>query len=132
MGVEDVDFNEEFSTEAEIESAIDSLVITVGETVIEDESRMAVINPTRLKHINFAYKVLKYMTNGTDAKVTYQLHQPFHSAGFVSVVGSELSFRQTQWMIKLAELASNVEVYPLANGRIQMNYTFNGLTRPIE
>lgn len=132
MGVEEIDFNEEFSADGEAESAMDSLVIALGEAVAEDESRMSIINPMKLRQISLAYKVLKYIMRGTDAKVTYQLHQPFHSTGFVSVVGKEIRFQHPTWMVKLAELASNVEVYPLTGGNVRLNYTFHGLTRPIE
>jgi hypothetical protein len=50
----------------------------------------------------------------------------------VSVTGKDLLFRKTEWFMKEVELASNFEVYPKTDGTVQMNFTFHGLTKPIE
>lgn len=76
--------------------------------------------------------MLKYLTKGTKAKVTYALHEPYKSMGVVSVVGSDLLFRNTEWFMKAVELASNFEVYPKTDGTVQMDFTFHGLTRAID
>jgi len=129
---DNIDFDTDFMSDEEVEEMIDSIVVTVGESVKEDESRTSIINPIKLRQIEFTYKALRYMTNGSNAKVSYKLHEPFNSVGFVSVVGEDISFNHPEWFLKIAEYASNIEVYPKTDGTVQMNFTFHGLTLPIE
>lgn len=127
-----IDFDTDFTSDEEVEETIDSIVAAVGERIAADESRTSIINLIKLKQIGFTYKVLKYMTAGSKAKVTYKLNEPYTSVGFVSVVGKDISFNHPEWLLKIAEYASNIEAYPRTDGTVQMNFTFHGLTLPIE
>lgn len=129
---DNIDFDTDFMSDEEVEEMIDSIVVTVGEGITADESRTAIINPIKLQQIEFTYKTLRYMTASTKAKVSYKLHEPYHSAGFVSVVGEDIAFNHPEWLLKIAEYASNIEAYPKIDGTVQMNFTFHGLTLPIE
>ena len=126
------DFENEFMSDEEVEEMIDALVTTIGEELVKEDARAAIVNPYRLQQISYTYKVLKYLTKGTGAKVSYALHTPFKSMGYVSVVGRDLLFRKPEWFMKAVSLASNFEVYPKTDGTVQMNFTFHGLTKAIE
>ncbi len=133
MDNEDFGFDTEFMTDDEVEQMLDSIVTTVAEEVAVDDSKTSIINPYKIQQVIYTYKVLKYLTKGTrGVKVSYELYKPFISMGSVSVVGKNLAFRKPEWFMKAVELASNFEVYPKTDGTIQMNFTFHGLTRPIE
>ena len=136
MEQQEFDFESQYDTDDEVEKAINSLVIFVQNQVVADESRPAIINPYRLKHIAHTYKLMRYMTNGTDAEVSYKLHEPFQSMGSVTVEGDDIligsSSQAIQWFLGAAKLASNFEVYPLTNGKVRMTFTFHGLTTPIQ
>lgn len=124
-------FDTEFMSDAEVEEMLDNIVTTVGDEAAADDSQTAIINPYRIQQVLYTYKVLKYLTKGTNAKVSYKLHSPYKSMGCVSVESSDVLFGQTAWFMKAVELASNFEVYPKTNGTIQMNFTFHGLTKAI-
>lgn len=133
MSDEELGFDTEFMTDEEVEEMLDSIVTTVCETVAKEEDRAAIINPYRIQHVAYTYKILKYLTKGQKGvKVTYELHEPFKSMGSVSITGHELNFRKPDWFMKAVELASNFEVYPKNDGTVQLNFTFHGLTTPIE
>ena len=125
-------FNEEFSTDAEVEAMLDTIVTTVGEEAVVEDNKTSIINPYKIQQVSYTYKVLKYLTKGTDAKVSYELHKPFKSMGSVTVTGKNLMFRKTEWFMKAVELSANFEVYPKTDGNVEMNFTFHGLTKPIE
>ena len=125
-------FDTEFMSDAEVEEMLDNLVTTVGDEAAADDSKTAIINPYRIQQLLYTYKVLKYLTKGTKAKVSYTLHEPHKSMGYVSVVGSNLQFENTGWFLKAVELASNFEVFPKTDGIVEMNFTFHGLTRTLE
>ena len=75
---------------------------------------------------------LRYITKGQNVTVSYKLHEPFKSMGSVSVEGEQLVFDKPEWFARVAEFASNTEVYPLAKQAIRMTFTFHGLTKTIE
>ena len=133
MSDEEAGFDTEFMTDEEIEQMLDSLIVTVGEAAAIDDSKTSIINPLKVQQVLCTYKVLKYLTKGINgAKVSYELYEPYRSMGSVGVTGKDLLFRKPEWFIKVVELANNFEVYPKTNGTIQMNFTFYGLTKPIE
>lgn len=126
------EFEIEFQTDEEVWEMLDNVVVTVGEAIIVDENKPAVLNPIKIQQMQFAYGVLKYLTKDTDAKLTYALNEPFKSMGSISVEGMNLTFTNAEWVARACEFASNTEIYPLANGKVRMTLTFHGLVRPIE
>ena len=132
MGNQEFDFESEYASDSEIEEAMDSLVISVANDIAQDESRTSIINPYRMQHLLYTYKVMKYLMKGTSAKVTYKLHEPYQSMGSVSVTGKDIEFKKISWFLRAAELASNYEVYPKTDGTVCMTFTFHGITTPIE
>lgn len=124
-------FEIEFHSDDEVWAMLDNVVVTVGEAIIADESKPAIIDPIKVQQMQFAYGVLKYLTKNTDAKLSYALHEPFKSMGSISVDGKNLAFTNAEWFSRAAEFASNTEVYPLTNGKVRMTLTFHGLVRPV-
>ena len=125
-------FDLQFTSEEDIQRLLDGFVDGVQDMVAEDESKTTIINPLRLAQIKFTYSVMKFLTRGTDAQVTYKLNEPFKTLGSVSVEGKVLEFAGSKWFARAAEFASNTEVYPLAKNGVRLTFTFHGLTAPIE
>lgn len=91
------------------------------------------MNIYKMQQVLYVYKVMKYLAKGQKGvKVDCELYTPYNSMGYVSVVGKKLVFRKPEWFMKAVELSNNFEVYPKTNGTVQMNFTFHGLTTPIE
>lgn len=128
----DKDFEFDFSSEEEIEEALDGIVNSVGEMIAVDEARTAVLVPEKLQKMQFVHGVIKYLTKETKAKVTYSLHTPFKSMGSIFVEAMELKLCDMKWFSRVVQFADNVDIYPLTNGKIKMAITFHGLVRSIE
>lgn len=125
------EFEIEFHSDEEVWDALDHIVVTVGEAIMVDESKPAILDPIKIQQIQFAYGVLKYLTRNTGTKLSYALNEPFKSMGSVSVEGKNLTFTNSEWFARACEFASNTEAYPLANGKVRLTLTFHGLVRPI-
>lgn len=126
------EFEIEFHSDEEVWAMLDNVVVTVGEAIAVDESKPAVLNPIKIQQMQFSYGVIKYLTQNTDAKMSYALNEPFKSMGSISVEGKNLSFTNSEWFARACEFASNTEVYPLTNGKVRLTLTFHGLVRPVE
>lgn len=132
MDEHELDFGTEFMSDEEVEEMLDNILTDINSEIAAEDSKTAIINPYRVQQVIYTYKLLKYITKKTDAKVTCNLYEPYKSMGMVSVVGSNLLFKNTKWFIKAVEFASNFEVYPKTDGTVQINFTFHGLTMAIE
>lgn len=128
----DKDFGIAFSSDNELKNAFDELIDGLTPDIENDDSRMTMIDGIRLKQIQFAYAALQYITRGTDAVVSYKLNEPFKTMGSISVEGQSLEFDKPEWFARIAEFASNTEVYPLTKNRVRVTFTFHGLTKPVE
>lgn len=126
--VNNLDFEKEFMSDAEVEEMLESLTDLIGEQAENEDNRTSIINPRKVQAVLYTYKVLKYLTKGTNAKVTYALNEPYKSMGSVSIIGKELTFSNPKWFMVAVKLASNFNVYPKTNGTVQMDFTFHGLT----
>lgn len=126
------EFEREFTTDEEVEAMIEGLLNFIGEQVEEEDNKNAVINPKKAQMVLSTYKLLKYLTKGSGAKVTYALNEPYKSMGSVSVVGKNLIFDNAEWFMAAVKMSSNFNVYPKTNGTVQMDFTFHGLTIPLE
>lgn len=126
------EFEIEFHSDEEVWEMLDNVVVTIGEAIAVDESKPAVLNPIKIQQMQFSYGVIKYLTQNTDAKMSYALNEPFKSMGSISVEGKNLAFTNSEWFARACEFASNTEVYPLTNGKVRLTLTFHGLVRPVE
>lgn len=122
----------EFQSDEEVLEMLDSVIVTVGEAIVAEESKPAILNPIKIKQMQFAYSVLKYLTKDMNAEVTYQIGGVFKSMGSIAVEGRELTFTNSEWFARAAEFASNTEIYPKTNGNVRIGLAFHGLVRPIE
>lgn len=110
----------------------DALIDCYCEQAEFEDDISAVANLPRVKVLLFVYKVLQHYMHGKSAKVSYKLNEPYKSMGSVSVVGRNLTFNGEKWLLPLTQLASNFNVYPKTDGTVQMDFTFHGLTVPME
>ena len=130
--VTELEFDNEFTSPEEVEAMLNSLTDLIGEQIEKEDGRTALVNPNKIKWVLYTYKVLKYLTKDTGAKVTYKLNEPYKSMGSVNIVGKELTFSKPEWFMIAVKLASNFNVYPKTDGTVQMDFTFHGLTEPLE
>lgn len=109
---------------------LDALIACIMEGV-EDGESVDILDLRRVKEMQLAHQLLKRYVHGLDVSVSCNLHDPFHFMGNIRVEGEMVEFNDPRWFVRVACLASNTEVYPLAKNRVRMTFTFHGLTRTI-
>jgi hypothetical protein len=132
MKTDNMNPNVDFTNDADVDEMLDEIMCALGKKIISEDSKPAVVNPIRVQQVLYTYKLLRYITQGTNTKVTYELYSPLKSMGSVTVVGKNIVCKHHNWFLKAIEFASNFEVYPKLDGTVEMNFTFNGLTKPIK
>ncbi len=110
------------------ERQLDELIALIGKRIETEDQRVQIMNLPRVKQLEFAYEVLKILLAGQDASISYKLNDPFKSVGSVSIEGRNVAFSKIEWFVKAANVADNVEVYPLTNGKLRMTLTFHNVT----
>ena len=126
------DFETGFEREDDLTRALDFLTKTIQKAQEREQDVPAVTVPAKYAQMEFAYKAMKFLTQGTSEKVSYELNEPFRGVGSVIVKGKELSFSSSKWFTRVAEFANNMEVYPMTNGKVCMALTFYGLTKDMK
>lgn len=88
--------------------------------------------------VSFAYKLMKYIVrNVKGAYVSYSKDFLIDSFHFISVESSEevsMTNKQSKWFIEMADMADNVEIYPMTNGKFIINigfYKMTGLSKEV-
>lgn len=131
MNFFDYPISSEEEQKAALETELDAVISQIGEKILEGERDPGILVPDKLYQFRLVHEAFKAMTHGTDAKVTYALHEPFRSMGSVFVEGRDLCFADTGLFARVLQLADNVEVYPLTNGEVRMAATFHDIVKPI-
>lgn len=127
-----IDFSSQFASDKELERSLDELIANMSKDINNDENRPTVLNNHKLQQLQFAYAALAYITKGQDVKLSYKLYEPFKTMGSISVEGNTLEFGNPEWFARVAEFASNTEIYPLKKDGVRLTFTFHGLTAPVE
>lgn len=125
-------FKIEFLSDAELEKAMDEVVNSIKDDINKDELRTTILNLGKLEQFKFAYAALQYIMKDKDVQISYKMYEPFKTMGSITVEGTVLEFDKPEWFARIAEFASNTEIYPLAQNAVRMTFTFHGLTTPIE
>ncbi len=93
----------------------------------KDEARMVFVNETREKELKSAEEILRQVVQGKEVEINESLHDPLPSMGCVSVIGREIVIEDTERFLEAAGLASNLDIFPRADGSLEMDFTFHGL-----
>lgn len=125
------DFDKGFDSEEEAMASVDEIMMEIANDISGDEAGTSVIIPERARQIETAYKSLLLIAKGKNVDVTYEMNAPYTSMGSVSITGREIIITNPVLFAKVAEMASNFEIYPKTNGTVQMNFTFHNITRKV-
>lgn len=128
----DNNFEVRFLTDDELEKAMDEVVNGIKDDINKDELRTTILSPLKMKQFMFAYAALQYIMKGKNVHISYKMYEPFKTMGSITVEGAVLEFDKPEWFARIAEFASNTEIYPLTKNIVRMTFTFHGLTTPIE
>lgn len=125
------EFEREFMNDEDVEEELDAILESVRDDLEAEEAQPTVLSPIRFRQMQFVYAVLKYITRETNANITYELQKPFKSMGSIAVEGRFLEFDKPEWFARAAEFANSTDIYPLSSNKVRIEYTFHGLTIPM-
>lgn len=125
------DFNEELIKDDEFKD-FDKLVKKFSELYEAQKDKPSVVNQLRLRQMEFVYSVLKKISKGKNARISYKLYEPFESMGSITIEGESIEICNPEWFARAVEFASNIEVYPLEKKAVRMTFTFHGLSKHID
>ena len=110
----------------------DEVILALGKMLAAHDARPAVLNLRRFQEMKQCYELIEnlLLTPGTD--ISYRLHEPLKSMGSISLEANNFIFKEPEYLKMASLIASDMEVYPLANGKLRMTFGFSGLTTPIE
>ena len=109
----------------------ESVLLAIAEEIKRDEAKTAFLNPERVLDMRTVLSLLRCIRSGKDLSISYQLNAPFKSMGCITVEGRNITITDPESFRKAVDIASNVDIYPLANGWVCMDFTFHGLTKHI-
>jgi hypothetical protein len=87
----------------------------------------------RLRQCRFAYAMICHLLKqtGSDATIYYGPHEPDIDVGVIRVEGVELTITDMEGFARVAEFADNMEVYPLVENKVRLEYMFYRIAKPI-
>ena len=113
----------------EIDKELDDLILKFGKMVQEDEAKRTTPDEEREQMVKDVCEITQEIVTGENVKVTYKLHEPFPSSGYVEVRGKDITVKRPDILAEIMKLAVNIDVCCLANGDVVMNIGFSGLTK---
>ena len=108
------------------------IILALGELIREEESKPGILNVVKLKQMQQTYELLIPLARDTEAEIHWELHEPYKSMGSISLEGEDLIFKDSRRLGKAISGCSNVEIYPLTNGKIRMTLTWLGLVKNLK
>lgn len=87
-------------------------------------------NDKRISECRLAYSALRRCLNEAGCNIRlmdFEQSEIAPSSGDIIIEAEEIRFVGTKWFARIAELADNIDVYPLTDGAIRMTVGFYGL-----
>lgn len=125
-------FEREFMSDSDVDEMLDELLQCIGKQIESEDNDDSITDINRVKQIAYVHNLLKYVSKGTRCKVVCELNEPLKSMGSVSIIGKNIVFKKPEWLMRAVEFASNLDVYPKTDGTVEMDFTFHGVTVPLE
>ena len=114
------------------EEEVDPYILELGKLIQAEDEKVHVLNEEVLKRFEMAYRLLQKAFEDHDAEITYTLHKPYKSCGAIRICGEDLIVSDAKAFALAVELIPNIDIYPLTDGRVQMDFSVSNLTTPIE
>ncbi len=125
------EFDEEYD-EDERDGRTDAVLLALGEMIEAVESRTAIINPRRMAQMERCYDLIQTRLLSPGAELSYRVHEPYKSMGCIILEADNYIISQPNVFRQACKLADSVEIYPLVNGKLRIEFGFDCLTIPIE
>lgn len=91
------------------------------------------LNPKRMCDFSKVYETIKLLVkDDKKATVTQKINEPYLTMGCITVISPNIIIKNPQTFVKLINIADTFEVFPLTNGKTQMNFGFNDMVIPLD
>ena len=125
-----IDFPDE---EDVLDFEADAEFMALAEEIEYEESKIAMVSPTRTQQFHLAYKIIEHMVKDMPGvKLTSKEHEPYKSCGCITIEAKSVVFTDIEMFQTAAKLSNTVDIYPLVNGNLRIEFGFTDLTVPIE
>lgn len=101
----------------------------LAKKVVEEETGEFVAIPEKISLIDSCELVLSKSVEG--AKIVKTIGDPFPSMGCIELSGKNITVKNVENFIAVSKSASNIDIYPLTNGEVKMDFTFHGVQKKI-
>lgn len=94
-------------------------------------SGTTVIVPQRMREYSEALDIIKSSIDGENITIDCDMFDIVVTGGGITIKADSLTVINPIMMSKVFDLASNVEVHPMTDGRVMVCFGFNGLAKRI-
>ena len=101
----------------------------IAELVAKDEAGVHVVNPDRFQVFRTAYEMVRSCVDGKDVKVDFRMNEPYPSSSYIFIEGKNVTTKDTGTLMRAMRTVSNIDIYPMTNGKVHIDLGFNGMTR---
>ena len=109
----------------------DEFILDFARQVAESEEGTSTLELNTAGKLVDAYTSMKKAAAGDGVNITYKMHKPFASTGYITVSGKTIVITDTGAFINALKDASISEIYPKTDGTAVVEFTFHGLTRKV-
>ena len=120
--------NEEILHEGSFE---DQLIMSLGKAIMEQEMKPSILDFNRMAQIMWSYRVIREHLLEEEMELSYSLHDCFARVGTITIESVEMWFCSAAWFCMALSFTSNVEIYPLVNGKVRMTISYYESTKTI-
>lgn len=94
-------------------------------------SGTTVVVPQRIREFNEALDIIKSSVDGENITIDCDMFDIVVTGGGITIKANNFNVINPIMMSRVFDLASNVEICPMTDGRIMVCFGFNGLARRI-
>lgn len=98
--------------------------------IVEEEHSPHVLNEKRVKEMCYAVSMLEKIGSDADATVCHSFGENIQSMGSAYIEGLDIVCRDTNLFSQVVRLADGIDVYPLTNGNVRIEFAFHNITVP--
>ena len=104
----------------------------IAELVAKDESGVSVANPERFHLFRTAFEMVRSCFEGEDVKVDFRMNEPYPSSSYIFIEGKNVTTKDAGTLMRAMRMASNIDIYPMTNGKVHIDLGFDGMTRKVQ
>ncbi len=128
----------EFSEEAgcasqasDIDNITDDECFRFAQNLFDGDDGHSIINLSKVKQMRYAYGILSNAVKDSDISLKYEVGTSEAGAGNICLIGKGLEAGNPTWLLRVSELATEMQIYPREDKMICLSFIFRGLTRNI-